>query len=77
MRSFGGMFEVEMDGQLLFSKKALGRFPVDGEVVNIVLSMQSGKSLDEARRQAAAGVEPPPSFAFWLQKFFSQRLMRN
>lgn len=27
-----GVFEVSLDGELLFSKKALGRFPEDGEV---------------------------------------------
>lgn len=27
-----GVFEVELDGQILFSKKATGRFPDTGEV---------------------------------------------
>ena len=27
-----GVFEVELDGQLIYSKKALGRFPEPGEV---------------------------------------------
>jgi selT/selW/selH-like putative selenoprotein len=30
--SGGGVFEVEVDGQLVFSKKALDRFPTEGEV---------------------------------------------
>ena len=30
--SGGGVFEVEVDGQLIFSKKALDRFPEDGEI---------------------------------------------
>lgn len=32
IRSSGGVFEVELDGELLFSKRALGRFPEAGEV---------------------------------------------
>jgi len=32
--STGGVFEVEKDGQLIFSKKQTGRFPEAGEVVN-------------------------------------------
>jgi len=31
--SGGGVFEVEADGQLVFSKKAMDRFPDDGEVI--------------------------------------------
>ena len=27
-----GMFEVTLDGELIFSKKSLGRFPEPGEV---------------------------------------------
>ncbi len=30
--SWGGVFEVKAGDQLLFSKKALGRFPEEGEV---------------------------------------------
>jgi len=31
-----GVFEVTVDGDLVFSKRALGRFPDDGEVAQIV-----------------------------------------
>jgi selenoprotein W-related protein len=31
-----GVFEVTVDGDLLFSKRALGRFPEEGEVAQIV-----------------------------------------
>jgi len=31
-----GVFEVTVDGNLVFSKRALGRFPDDGEVAHIV-----------------------------------------
>jgi selenoprotein W-related protein len=36
IESSGGVFEVEMDGKLIFSKKKLGRFPDDGEIVKLV-----------------------------------------
>ena len=31
-----GVFEVTVDGDLVFSKRALGRFPDDGEVVKTI-----------------------------------------
>ena len=34
--SSGGVFEVVVDGDLLFSKKALGRFPDPGEIVALI-----------------------------------------
>jgi len=30
----GGIFDVRLDGALVFSKKAVGRFPEPGEVEN-------------------------------------------
>jgi len=32
VRSSGGVFEIAVNGQLRFSKKALGRFPTDEEI---------------------------------------------
>jgi hypothetical protein len=32
VRSGGGVFEITVDGQLKFSKKALHRFPTDDEI---------------------------------------------
>ena len=32
VKSGGGVFEITVDGNLRFSKKALGRFPTDAEV---------------------------------------------
>jgi len=32
----GGVFEITVDGAKLFSKKALGRFPLDGEVLTLI-----------------------------------------
>ena len=34
--SGGGVFEVSRDGELVFSKKKLGRFPRAGEVVELL-----------------------------------------
>jgi selenoprotein W-related protein len=33
IESSGGVFEVEVDRTLIFSKKSLGRFPEPGEIV--------------------------------------------
>ena len=34
--SSGGVFEVFVDGKKIFSKKSLGRFPEDGEIVGML-----------------------------------------
>jgi|TARA_B100000959_G_C14945661_1_gene609763 selT/selW/selH-like putative selenoprotein len=34
--SGGGVFEIMLDGNLIFSKRAKGRFPDDGEVVTLI-----------------------------------------
>jgi selenoprotein W-related protein len=34
--SSGGVFEVTFNGELIFSKKELGRFPEDGEVLELL-----------------------------------------
>ncbi len=34
--SGGGVFEIEYEGKLVFSKKGLGRFPDEGEVVKLI-----------------------------------------
>jgi len=34
--SGGGVFEINLDDELIFSKKSLGRFPDDGEVVRLI-----------------------------------------
>ena len=36
IQSAGGVFEVEVDGQLVFSKKKLGRHAEPGEVVKLI-----------------------------------------
>jgi len=32
----GGVFDVRVDGELIFSKKVAGRFPEDNEIIEIV-----------------------------------------
>ena len=34
--SGGGVFEIFVDGKKVFSKKALGRFPEEGEIVGML-----------------------------------------
>ena len=36
--SGGGVFEIINNGNLIFSKKSLDRFPADGEVMNLIES---------------------------------------
>jgi len=36
IESSGGVFEVELDGDLIYSKKQTGRFPTDGEVEGVI-----------------------------------------
>ena len=36
IESAGGVFEVEYGGNLVFSKKNLGRFPNQGEVLGLI-----------------------------------------
>jgi selenoprotein W-related protein len=36
IKSGGGVFEIELNGELIFSKKAKGRFPEDREVFDAI-----------------------------------------
>jgi selenoprotein W-related protein len=38
--SFGGVFEVEVDGKTIFSKEKEGRFPIDGELVKRIKELE-------------------------------------
>ncbi|MCA8961802.1 MAG: Rdx family protein [Planctomycetes bacterium] len=40
IKSGGGVFEVECDGELVFSKKKLGRFPAHDEVFEEIDSLR-------------------------------------
>ena len=41
IESGGGVFEIKVNGHLIFSKKELGRFPNPGEVVQFIEDLQS------------------------------------
>jgi selenoprotein W-related protein len=34
--SGGGVFEVVVDGKTVFSKRSLGRFPDEGEIIDLI-----------------------------------------
>lgn len=36
IESSGGVFEIEYNGKLVFSKKQLDRFPEDGEILGLI-----------------------------------------
>ena len=38
--SGGGVFEISLNGNIIFSKKALNRFPEDGEIKKLVIDRQ-------------------------------------
>jgi selenoprotein W-related protein len=40
IESSGGLFEVSVDGELIFSKKALGRHAAPGEVARLIHQRQ-------------------------------------
>jgi selenoprotein W-related protein len=40
--SHGGVFEVTVDGKRLFSKKQLGRFPDEGEILGLIRAGKRG-----------------------------------
>lgn len=42
--SSGGVFEISLDGQPLFSKKVLGRFPEEGEIERALTGTVSDSS---------------------------------
>ena len=44
IESSGGVFEIQLDGKLIFSKKKLERFPNDGEVIKLVKTETAAKS---------------------------------
>ena len=40
--SHGGVFEISVDGDLVFSKRNLGRFPDAGEVLKLIRARSKG-----------------------------------
>ncbi|MBX7219880.1 MAG: Rdx family protein [Blastocatellia bacterium] len=57
----GGIFEIYRDDQLIFSKRALGRFPNDGEIARLLDAVASGIPLAQAQAEISA---PKPSGGF-------------
>jgi selenoprotein W-related protein len=43
VQSSGGLFEVTVDGQVVFSKKASGRHAKPGEVLQAIERLRGGK----------------------------------
>jgi selT/selW/selH-like putative selenoprotein len=43
LQSSGGLFEVTVDGQLVFSKKSSGRHAKPGEVLQAIERLRGGK----------------------------------
>jgi selT/selW/selH-like putative selenoprotein len=43
IQSSGGLFEVSVDGQLVFSKKSLRRHAAPGEVLQAIQRLRGGK----------------------------------
>ena len=41
IESSGGVFEIKANGHLIFSKKQLGRFPNQDEIVKFIEDLQS------------------------------------
>lgn len=73
IQSSGGVFEIERDGQLVFSKKQLNRFPEEGEVINIAKLLNDGKSLDDAQEESAKKAKKPPTFGQWFNKLMHKQ----
>ena len=60
VKSGGGVFEVTVDDRLVFSKKALGRFPERGELQALAsgeIAAGSGRSVPEYERCRVACCE--------------------
>lgn len=70
IQSSGGVFEIEADGKLLYSKKELNRFPEEGEVEKVYQLVQAGTPLPQAQEEAGKGAKKPPSFVDWFKARF-------
>lgn len=55
MRGGGGVFDVMLDGKLLFSKHKQGRFPEPGEVLSILRDERGRRSRASAPQRTGAG----------------------
>jgi selenoprotein W-related protein len=71
--STGGVFEVEDSGVLIFSKKQLGRFPQEGEIMDLIKkhgAAENGTPPDDAKEMAPAKPDQSIPFLGWLGNQF-------
>jgi predicted Rdx family selenoprotein len=54
VRLSDGVFEIYRDEELIFSKRASGKFPAQNEIVTLVKALEAGRTLDEARAEIIA-----------------------
>lgn len=73
IESSGGVFEVEDQGVVIFSKSQTHRFPDDGEVLETIRLRATGISLEEAQAQAGAKAATPPTFLNWFKQTFGSK----
>jgi hypothetical protein len=66
------VFEVQDGSFLIFSKKELGRFPEDGEILEIVRYMSEGMDLRESQTKAGAHAPKPVPFLDWFKGFLNR-----
>ena len=63
VKSGGGVFEVTVDDRLVFSKKALGRFPEPGELASLAAPGQGEQPGPAGAAPEADGECCPPDAA--------------
>jgi selenoprotein W-related protein len=71
--STGGVFEVEDSGVLIFSKKQLGRFPQEGEIMDLInkkCGAEAGTTRDDEKEKAAVTPDQSIPFLGWLGNQF-------
>ncbi|MBI4750934.1 MAG: hypothetical protein HY774_20840 [Acidobacteria bacterium] len=49
----GGIFEVYRDDELIFSKRRLGRFPNNNEVIDLITALETGTPLEQAQSEVS------------------------
>jgi predicted Rdx family selenoprotein len=72
IQSSGGVFEIEDRHVLIFSKKALNRFPEEGEIIRIARAIDAGMDVAKAQEEAAANAPKPPTFGDWFEKLLGR-----
>jgi len=68
--SEGGVFDIEDNGVLLFSKNNSGRFPEEGEVMTIIKKVKDGKTLEDAQTHAANDAGHSGGVLDWIYSLF-------